>query len=84
MSGDTIEIRFMASKFEEKVKELESIVSFLEKDELDLEESLKKYELGIKLVKECNAILDATSKKITILQAAANGEVKEEDFPDAK
>ena len=74
----------MASKFEEKVKELESIVSFLEKDELDLEESLKKYELGIKLVKECNAILDATSKKITILQAAANGEVKEEDFPDAK
>ncbi len=73
----------MASKFEEKVKELESIVSFLEKDELDLEESIKKYELGIKLVNECNAILDATSKKITILQTAANGEVKEEDFPDA-
>ena len=84
MSGDTIEIRFMASKFEEKVKELESIVSFLEKDELDLEESIKKYEMGIKLVKECNAILDATQKKITILQTGANGEVKEEDFPDAK
>ena len=74
----------MASKFEEKVKELEQIVQFLEKDELDLEESIKKYELGIKLVKECTAILDATSKKITILQTAANGEVKEEDFPDAK
>ncbi len=39
----------MAVKFEELLKELEKIVLELEKGDLSLEESLKKYQLGIEL-----------------------------------
>ena len=39
-------------KFEDKIKELESIVAELESGETDLDSSIKKYTKAIKLVKE--------------------------------
>ncbi|GAI00850.1 unnamed protein product, partial [marine sediment metagenome] len=39
--------------FDEVLKELEEIVSTLEKGDLNLEESLKKFEKGIKLSTHC-------------------------------
>jgi len=39
--------------FETKLKRLEEIVSELESDPIDLDKSLKSYEEGIVLVKEC-------------------------------
>lgn len=41
-------------KFNDKVKELESIINELENGEIDLEESIEKYTKAMKLVKECD------------------------------
>jgi len=63
--------------FETKLKNLESIVYELEKGDLSLEESLKKFEEGIKTSKECNKFLEDAEKKITII-LQENGEISEE------
>ena len=65
--------------FEENMEKLEKIVTDLEKGELNLDDSVKKFEEGIKLSKECNKILEEAEKRITIL-LEENGETKEEDF----
>lgn len=65
--------------FEDIMKKLEIIANELESGELNLDESLKKFEEGIKLSKECNDILEKAEKKISILISDGD-EVKEEDF----
>ncbi len=65
--------------FEEQMEELEKIVTVLEKGDLSLDESVVKFEEGIKLSKECNKILEEAEKKITIL-VNQDGEMKEENF----
>ena len=53
--------------FEESMAELEKIAKELESDNLTLDESIKKFEEGMKLSKECKETLDNAEKKITIL-----------------
>ena len=65
--------------FEESMKKLETIVTELENGNLNLDESVKKFEEGMKIAKQCNTILEDAEKKITIL-LEKNGELKEEDF----
>lgn len=65
--------------FEEMLEDLEEIVNSLEKDNLKLDESIEKFEEGMKLTKLCNTKLEEAEKKITIL-LSENGEVKEENF----
>ena len=65
--------------FESKMQELEKIVGELEKGDLSLEDSLNKFESGIKISKECNKILEDAEKRITII-LEKDGELKEEDF----
>ena len=67
------------SSFEDNMETLEKIVTELEKGDLNLDESITKFEEGIKISKECNKILDEAEKKITIL-LEKDGEIKEEDF----
>lgn len=67
------------NSFEENIKNLEGIVTELEKGNLNLDESMKKFEDGMKLSKECSKILQEAEKKITIL-LEQNGTVTEEDF----
>lgn len=69
----------MKDSFESKLEDLEKIVSELEKGDLSLDNSVKKFEEGMKLSKECNKILEEAQKKITIL-LEDNGEIKEENF----
>lgn len=65
--------------FEDAMKQLEEIANVLENGNLSLDESVKKFEEGMKLSKKCNDFLDQAEKKITML--INNGdEVKEEDF----
>jgi exodeoxyribonuclease VII, small subunit len=47
------------AKFEESIKELEKIVKTLEKGEPSLDESLKKFEKGISLIKVCQKKLES-------------------------
>lgn len=65
--------------FEDNMEKLEKIVTELEKGDLNLDDSISKFEDGIKISKECNKILEEAEKKITIL-LEKDGEVKEENF----
>ena len=65
--------------FEESMNKLETIVTELENGNLNLDESVKKFEDGMKIAKQCNNILEEAEKKITIL-LEKDGELKEENF----
>ena len=53
--------------FEEAMKRLEKIADELENNNLDLDTSVKKFEEGMKLSKQCSKLLEEAEKKITIL-----------------
>lgn len=67
------------ASFENKMQDLEKIVKDLEKGDLSLEESVKIFEKGMKISKECNEILEGAEKRITIL-LNNNGEIQEKNF----
>ena len=69
----------MSKSFEEQMENLEKIVSELEKGELNLDDSVAKFEEGIRISKECNKTLQEAEKKITML-VNENGEAREENF----
>ena len=64
---------------EESMKKLETIVEELENGNLNLDESVQKFEDGMKIAKQCNNMLEDAEKKITIL-LENGGELKEENF----
>lgn len=69
----------MEKTFEEGILELEKIVSDLENGDMSLDDSMKKFEEGMKLSKYCGDLLDNAEKKITIV-LEKNGELVEEDL----
>lgn len=66
-------------KFEEAMKELETIANDLEKGDLNLEESVAKFEEGMKLSKQCNDMIQKAEKRITIL-LQKDEKLEEENF----
>lgn len=66
--------------FEEAIENLEKIVVELENGTSSLDDSVKKFEYGMKLSKHCNEILDKAEKKITILLEKEDGRIEEENF----
>lgn len=70
----------MKKSFEEQIQELEKIINELENGNLNLDNSVIKFEEGMKISKECNKMLENAEKKITILLNDENGEKKEENF----
>lgn len=62
------------------MENLEKIVSELEDGNLSLDDSVKKFEDGIKLSKHCNEILNKAEREITILLEKENGEFEEKNF----
>ncbi len=65
--------------FEKAMERLEEIVDTLESGSCQLEDSLKLFEEGVKLVKLCNSKLETVEgsiKKLTNI----DGEMIEEDF----
>jgi len=74
-----------AHSFEDSLKRLQAIVDALEKGEITLDETLTKFEEGMKLVDVCHAKLDEAEKKLKILVKNSDGqfsEVDEEDMDD--
>ena len=71
----------MSSKlsFEKAMEKLEDIVSSLEKGNLNLEDSLKAYQEGVKLSGYCNNILEDAEGKISMIMKEDNS-YKETDF----
>lgn len=64
------------ARFETALNELEQIVGKLERGELKLEESLKLFERGVELTKQCRKSLDGAELKVR--QLLGDGEAKGE------
>lgn len=69
-----------AKSFEKSIETLEKIVEDLESGDLSLEASIKKFEEGIKLSKNCSKKLDETERKISVLMNDDNGDITEKPF----
>ena len=68
-----------SKNFEEAMKRLETIVTELEKGDFSLEESLQRFEEGLKLGKNCKEILEKAEAKVKTLVEDSEGTVREED-----
>ncbi|MBX7153283.1 exodeoxyribonuclease VII small subunit [bacterium] len=70
-----------STTFETSLKKLESIVEALESGDVALDETLLKFEEGMKLVEYCHTKLNEAEKKLKILIKDKNGNlsVEEED-----
>jgi exodeoxyribonuclease VII small subunit len=68
------------TSFEDKMKKLEEIALELEKGELNLDDSVSKFEEGMKLSKECSQMLEKAEKKITMLIKDEDGNISEDKF----
>lgn len=66
--------------FEQTMQELEKIVQELEKGDLNLDDSINKFEEGMKLSKSASDYLEKAEKKITVLINTKDEEIKEEEF----
>lgn len=64
--------------FEQGMERLEQIVSGLERGEVTLDESLKLFEEGSKLVAQCASMLDKAEQKVIRLEAAGRKSTGEE------
>ena len=53
--------------FEHKLSQLEILVSEMEKGSLSLEDSLKAFEDGIKITRECQQALKDAEQKVEVL-----------------
>ncbi len=69
--------------FEGAMERLEQIVEQMESGRLPLEEMLKHYEEGTKLVRLCSGKLSAAEKKIEIIARNATGKPQVEEFDPA-
>ena len=67
-------------KFENALAKLEKTVEELESEEVSLEDSLKKFEEGINLVRFCSRKLEEIEKKIEILVKEQGGKTKKKPF----
>ena len=68
--------------FEQSLEKLEQLVERMEAGDLSLEESLKTFEAGIKLTRECQQALARAEQKVKLL-IEKNGAIQATDFtPD--
>jgi exodeoxyribonuclease VII small subunit len=63
----------MTKTFEQSLNDLERIVKQLEEGDLALEESLKLFEEGVKLSRECRERLTGAERRIQVLMKDSNG-----------
>jgi exodeoxyribonuclease VII small subunit len=65
--------------FEQSLDQLEALVDSMENGELSLEESLKAFEGGIKLTRDCQSALSNAEQKVQIL-LEENGKLQAVDL----
>ncbi|MFT4652215.1 MAG: exodeoxyribonuclease VII small subunit [Porticoccaceae bacterium] len=72
-----------AVDFEQQLKSLEALVASLESGELSLEDSLKSFEQGIKVARECQQALKNAEQKVELLTRQGDELVSGHYSPDA-
>ncbi len=68
--------------FEENLQRLEVIVRAMERGDVALEESLKLFQEGTELVRQCGKLLDDAQLQVKKVMTAADGTPVLEDFSD--
>ncbi len=71
------------ASFEKDLERLEEIVAGLEEGGLPLEESLRHFEEGVALVRQCEKTLKAAERKIDMLVRGESGEMEPVPFDEA-
>jgi exodeoxyribonuclease VII small subunit len=71
-------------KFEDALKRLEKVVADLESGDLSLDDSLKKYEEGVKLAQFCSKKLESARKKVEILVKSGSGKLEAKPYEDRR
>ena len=66
--------------FEENMQRLEQIVRAMERGDVPLEESLKLFQEGTKLVESCGKLLDNAELQVKKITSAADGTPQEDTF----
>ena len=59
-------------KFEDALEKLEDIVKKMEAGDMPLDETLKSFEEGIKLIRFCSAKLEETERRVELLMEKEN------------
>lgn len=68
-------------EFEKKIKELEEIVEKLGSGELSLQDSLKFFEKGVRISRECTKQLDKSEEKVQqLINVSTDGEAITKDM----
>lgn len=67
--------------FEESLARLEEIVRSLESGDKSLDDSMKLYEEGVRLIRVCSSELEGAEAKIKILKETLSGDIAESDMP---
>ena len=70
--------------FEDALRRLEAIVRSLEEGDLPLDSSLKLFEEGVGLTRQCAARLDEAQRKIEVLTRTEEGDLKLVPFETAE
>jgi exodeoxyribonuclease VII small subunit len=68
--------------FEESMQRLEQIVRTMERGDAQLDESLKLFQEGTELVRNCAKLLDEAQMQIKKVMTAPDGSPVLEDFAD--
>ena len=67
-------VKRRAPDFENSLTELEQLVAKLEKGDLPLEESLRLFERGVQLTRDCQKALTDAQAKVKLLSKTGGGE----------
>ena len=65
--------------FEQSLQKLEGIVERLETGSIPLDETLREFEEGMRLIKTCNEKLNRAESQLKILMKDAQGNITAED-----
>ena len=68
-------------KFEQAMARLEQIVASIEQGKIGLEESIKQFEEGMSLIRQCRTVLAEAEMKIQQFQASGTEGVEATDKP---
>ena len=71
---------FSNLKFEEAFQKLEAIIKKLDEGNLNLEDSLKAFEEGVRLSRFCSQKLDEAEKRVDLLLKESNGRLVPQPF----
>jgi exodeoxyribonuclease VII small subunit len=75
-----VAVRKKTINFEQSIDELESLVEALESGTLSLEDSLKAFEKGVRITRECQDALKDAEQKISLLSQNSQGVISANAF----